>query len=574
MASSAIMAILLLLAVCVTLCDALAQPALNVTSDGQDGLGTDSCVSATCGLRSALNSITNQLKGIIYEYNGMQNTRDELVTFSLLQVLSLQLELFQLDTTPEVVDPPPPTCNCNDTLLAILAAIAHVHRSVNVTTQVLGESLAESEHNTRLAMRELENSLNRTHDEVGRLRSDVASSQHAVSNLSLLVNSTNEAVMKLDNKTDQVSRDVNTLSTQLAAHTVAIATSVTAAKDETIGEVGSVSANTIQSLSTLINHSTQTIQSLVQQVTLLNSSLVELKEQLRFHDTRSGGGGGGTPGTGTPNNNLQSCSQIKALYPALPSDYYTITTPPTSSRGATHLPSNDDQAQTHTVYCEMDELCGSTDGWTRLAYNDLDRPDSVCPPEYRLYEQDGVRACMRPVTTRGSCPSTMFSSLGVQYSQLCGRVIGYQYYTPNGIEPTHRVTASIDSFYVDGVVLTHGSPRTHIWTFMAGYYETNVQCPCADPLYTAPTFVGNDYFCETGSKESPIQPRLHTEDPLWDGLNCNQDEVGCCEPPFNPPWFHKLLLSPTTDDIEMRICCSAGNYNEDVGVSMYEIYVR
>ena len=69
---------------------------------------------------------------------------------------------------------------------------------------------------------------------------------------------------------------------------------------------------------------------------------------------------------------------------------------------------------------------------------------------------------------------------------------------------------TIDTDFVDGVVLTHGSPRKHIWTFAAGYnqyiqYGTlSSRCPCNDDSYsyTLLPFVGNDYFCDSGQWRS------------------------------------------------------------------------
>ena len=59
---------------------------------------------------------------------------------------------------------------------------------------------------------------------------------------------------------------------------------------------------------------------------------------------------------------------------------------------------------------------------------------------------------------------------------------------------------SIDGPYVDGVSLTYGSPRQHIWTFAAGQSEfsnVNDNCPCDVTInITIPPFVGGDYFCE------------------------------------------------------------------------------
>ena len=61
---------------------------------------------------------------------------------------------------------------------------------------------------------------------------------------------------------------------------------------------------------------------------------------------------------------------------------------------------------------------------------------------------------------------------------------------------------TIDGAYACGVSVTHGTPRKHIWTFVAGITEgnpgsTNV-CPCdATSTIRIPPFVGNDYFCES-----------------------------------------------------------------------------
>ena len=64
---------------------------------------------------------------------------------------------------------------------------------------------------------------------------------------------------------------------------------------------------------------------------------------------------------------------------------------------------------------------------------------------------------------------------------------------------------TIDGQYVDGVSLTYGSPRQHIWTFAnaideAGAYRNTSRCTCTDSSRPnpPPSFVGNDYFCETG----------------------------------------------------------------------------
>ena len=139
---------------------------------------------------------------------------------------------------------------------------------------------------------------------------------------------------------------------------------------------------------------------------------------------------------------------------------------------------------------------------------------------------------------------------------------------------------TIDHVYVDGVSLTYGhSPRQHIWTFANAIDETGpifdiYRCPCSqNDTYTGivPPFIGNDYFCDTGSRYS-FEERWYTEDPLWDGEGCGGSST-CCE--FNnPPWFCRELPQPTTDDIELRLCSDQSTDNEDGALELINIYVQ
>ena len=82
-------------------------------------------------------------------------------------------------------------------------------------------------------------------------------------------------------------------------------------------------------------------------------------------------------------------------------------------------------------------------------------------------------------------------------------------------------------------------------------------CPCTNTRNTSPPqvppFVGDDYFCDTGS-ENHFQFIFYGDDPLWDGDGCGEFNT-CCS--WNsPPWFMKQLSSTTSDDIEMRLCAN------------------
>ena len=84
-----------------------------------------------------------------------------------------------------------------------------------------------------------------------------------------------------------------------------------------------------------------------------------------------------------------------------------------------------------------------------------------------------------------------------------------------------------------------------------------------------PAFVGNDYFCDTGS-ERLWYPGLDSDDPLWDGAGCGANNT-CCSL-NNPPWFLKQFPSSATDDIEMRIICTNQGYM-DKGTPIIEIRI-
>ena len=87
---------------------------------------------------------------------------------------------------------------------------------------------------------------------------------------------------------------------------------------------------------------------------------------------------------------------------------------------------------------------------------------------------------------------------------MCGRVIGYQVGTTDAVGIGHnRGNGGLNSYYVaDGISITRGSPRVHVWTAMAGWSgksmtESLYCCPCSTGCTQAvPEFIGNNFFCE------------------------------------------------------------------------------
>ena len=217
--------------------------------------------------------------------------------------------------------------------------------------------------------------------------------------------------------------------------------------------------------------------------------------------------------------------------------------------------------------------CGGTGGWRRVVYLNFTGPNTTCPSGWQL-TSFSKRTCGRVST---GCNSVTFPVSGGDYTRVCGRIIGYQDRTTTAFKyyNTGHVT-TIDDPYVEGVSLTHGSPRQHIWTFAAGAAENTgysphfVVCPCDTTLnITIPPFVGGDYFCESGAH--PGDPYgFYPDDPLWDGDGCTAAST-CCS--FNnPPYFTKQLPSPTIDDIEARLCRNPNN--RDMPIEFIELYVQ
>ena len=322
----------------------------------------------------------------------------------------------------------------------------------------------------------------------------------------------------------------------------------TRSNEEAIKETREAVDGIIRSLSIIKNTTTSNAGA-------INDILLLVEDLLMIHNETSSGS------SPLPT----SCEEVKNKQPNNPSGMYLLTT---ANNG------------TINTYCNMEELCGSGGGWTRLAYLDMSDSTVNCPSGFRLYQSGGVRACGRPVTSSGSCVSVQFPSNGISYSQVCGRVTGYQYYTPDAVHDYFGSNHNnLNGDYVDGVSITCGSPRQHVWTLMAGNYERNVNsghnCPCATgSTQQVQSFVGDYYFCESGIAGSSYQQQLYTSDPLWDGQGCGSAESPCCNVP-GIPWFHRDYGNTTTTDyIELRVCGDEGTDNEDTPVSYYEIYVQ
>ena len=110
---------------------------------------------------------------------------------------------------------------------------------------------------------------------------------------------------------------------------------------------------------------------------------------------------------------------------------------------------------------------------------------------------------------------------------MCGKIQGYQVGSTDSFGVGVGIP-TIEQNYVDGISLTHGHPRQHIWTFAAARDEygtgPSLDCPCININQNSsvlpPDFVADDYFCDTASVARYINGHFYGDDPLWDGADC------------------------------------------------------
>lgn len=244
-----------------------------------------------------------------------------------------------------------------------------------------------------------------------------------------------------------------------------------------------------------------------------------------------------------------SCAEIKKDYPESGSGYYTLLV----------------NGRLVRKFCFMGTLCGSNGGWTRLVSFNA-RMEKKCPNELAMFETNGIKHCGRKPAKAKSCDTVPVPSDGINYSKVCGKVIGYQYYSTDG--------------YRDGVSVTQGPSQKLVWSFIAGFSENHHHCPCSKKGHHPPKDIGDHYFCESGFKDYSYPnknfERFEVIDPLWDGKQCNNKEVKCCKREGNRkylPWFLRET-GLSSNNLGVRICCDESTQNENVSVGSYIIYVQ
>ena len=237
------------------------------------------------------------------------------------------------------------------------------------------------------------------------------------------------------------------------------------------------------------------------------------------------------------------------------------------------------------VFCNMTAIafsrgdlmssCVGVDGvWKRLASFNITAGDD-CPSPWVKSSHNNVSFCI-PASTAAGCYSVNYSTNGMNYQRVCGRASGYQ---KGSTDAFGNLTDVFD--YFEGLSITHGSPRQHIWTYAVGLTEygtfprTAHNCPCTIPAYrgSLPSdFVGSHYYCESGTTNSWRHSAYYLSDVLWDGAGCSTGNTCCSDP--NLPWFYRQLNQTTQDDIEVRSCMDQPFGDEAVLITNLELYIQ
>ena len=168
------------------------------------------------------------------------------------------------------------------------------------------------------------------------------------------------------------------------------------------------------------------------------------------------------------------------------------------------------------------------------------------------------------------CDSALFYTRGIKFQHICGQTKSYQKGRANAFSTTGK---AIDEMYVDGISITLGSPRQHIWTYAVSQRD-GAHCPCAPTPGPKPSaFVGNNYYCESGNNAAtyPTSATFYMSDPLWDGQNCPANSKCCIQ--LGMPWFYRRNIVPLSENIEVRICKDEPHNDEDTAIEEMEIFV-
>ena len=252
----------------------------------------------------------------------------------------------------------------------------------------------------------------------------------------------------------------------------------------------------------------------------------------------------------------QTCDELYRSNPNLRPGYYELTI----------------NGKKQSVYCLVGKFCGIKGGWMRVNQFFAKTNDNCPNDEFVSDKFKDYHVCKAKAS--GSCASVPLKTYGVTYTDICGTAKGYQAGPTIGF----KSKADINSPYLDGVSITRTvtgpERRRHVFSLAAGEAEKSTSqyaCPCnKGATHKPPAFVGDDYYCESGSPDVPTSTAILAGDILWNGKKFQHAEAKCKKPMM--PVIKHSISPPTSDQLELRLC--SANDKPIAYLESFSIYIH
>lgn len=187
-------------------------------------------------------------------------------------------------------------------------------------------------------------------------------------------------------------------------------------------------------------------------------------------------------------------------------------------------------------------------------------PDDACPAPF----VDDELGCVAPVNDN---VVSFVVDAPLPFTRIAGRI---EALARGDLEAfSVGVAASLDNTYVDGISITVGEPRTHVFTLGVGTANSAGACPCNNGV-APPAYVGAAMLCEDRPPSAEAEGEFDIENALFDDDARN----AACNMSFAPNEFDITLPAPSTGPIEIRVMVDGDDAQEAILLQRLDISVK